>query len=259
MTFDNQNGSGEDTATQRRDTIGNRSYYSPIRINNPDGNRGFNFEFRSGLLQFKIVSKGDNYQWNRDPDAVIYLSPTKAALLAKEIYAMKEYIDKGDIDNKRAFGVSGGMNEKISFIAFQPMDTGVITINIGKFDNKGQIVEKHSCDLNLKYNYSLEWKDLDAMELEKVYDDNIELEQIIQLLTDFARYMNGSAAYANSYVTRYDNARILNKLDPIYDKLGIERIGNNGYSNSRGSNDFLNNASAGTSKAGDFDSLFSRD
>lgn len=254
MTFENSYGSSDESATARRDTAGNRSYYSPLRIMNSDGIRGFNFEFRSGLLQFKISSKTDN-GWNKDPDAVIYLSPTKAALLVKEIHAMIDYISEGKVDNKRAFGVSGGMNEKISFIAFQPKDNGIITVNIGKFDNAGQIVEKHSCDLNMKYNYSLEWKDLDAMDLEKVYDDSIEINQIIQVLTDFSRFMNGAAAYGIAYTTRYDTQRILNKLDPIYDKLGIERLQGTG-SYSRGSNDFLNNAS-GSSKAGDFDALFS--
>jgi hypothetical protein len=58
--------------------------------------------------------------------------------------------------------------------------------------------------------------------------------------------MNGAIAYSFADLTRYDNARILGKLDPIYDKLGIERRSYNNRGN--GSNNFLNNTQS-TSKS----------
>ena len=64
------------------------------------------------------------------------------------------------------------------------------------------------------------------------------------LLVDFSRSMNGAVGYSAADITRYDLNRVLNKMDPIYDKLGIERKYNNGYSGSSKSNNFLSNLGA---------------
>lgn len=239
--------SGDNTATDRRSSI-NYTYYSPIRINHKEGQMGFNFEYRGALLIFRLFARDINNNWKKEPEGEIFISPTKAGLLANEIRNMIKYIEEGDIDGQKAFGISGGMNEKISFIAFNPLPGGDINIVIGKFDGNGQIVERHECPLNREYHYSLQWANLDAMEVDKVYNDNVEILQIMHMLDDFARYMNGAAAYANAYVARYDTARILNKLDPIFDKLGIERLTGSNY-RERGTNNFLANMEAKASES----------
>jgi hypothetical protein len=83
----------------------------------------------------------------------------------------------------------------------------------------------------------------------KAYYDDIELIQISQLVEDFGRYMNGAAAYSLLDLQKYDYARLLNKMDPIYDKLGIEKRTNNSYK----SNNFLSNSDKVSSNSTSFD------
>jgi hypothetical protein len=93
------------------------------------------------------------------------------------------------------------------------------------------------------------------MDVTRVFNNYIELDQLMHLFDDFGRYMNGAAAYAQADLTRYDNARILNKMNPIYEKLGIERLsGNNGGRNYQGNNNFLNNTT-GKSESKSYDDI----
>jgi len=252
-------GSGFENSTDNQGT-GRRSdysYYPRLRMREDGAKTSLSFEFRGGLLQFKILNqKSDGFSWDTEhPVQVIYLSPTKALLLAKELKAFKEYIStEKKIDENKAFGVNGGMGEKISFIAFHMGKDNHILIDIGKFDGQGVIVESAQTRLNHDYHYSLEWDNLSEMSITRVFDNNIELNQLIYLLDDFGRYMNGAAAYAQADLTRYDLGRVLGKMDPIYDKLGIERMsGSVGRFKPRANNNFLNNS--GTSESKNYDDI----
>lgn len=248
-TFENgaeQNG----TSNSKRSEY---SYYPRLKVRKDKAETQLNFEYRSGLLQFKIVKLNpDGFTWdNEHPLGIIYLSPTKATLLANEIKAFKQYLaTESKIDPKRAFGVNGGMGEKVSFIAFHADKDKNISIDIGKFDGNGVITESVTTELNRDYHYSLEWNDLSSMDVTRVFDNTIELNQIQAMLEDFGRFMNGAAAYAQADLTRYDLGRVLGKMDPIYDKLGIERLnkGGSGFK-PRQSNNFLNNSGKSESKS----------
>lgn len=232
-----ENSSGnETTGKSNRDY----SYFPRLRIRKDGGDKALNFEFRSGLLQFKIVQITGEYGFSQDPNEVIYLSPTKAMILANELEKFIEYLNKGKIDENVAFGVNGGMGEKITYIAFHASKNKDVLVTIGKFDGSGKILESDTVSLNKDYHYGLEWKNVNTMDVERIFDDSIELTQILYLLKDFSRSMNGAAAYAHADLTRYDLGRVLGKMDPIYEKLGIERITSQ-YQN-RGTNNFLNNS-----------------
>jgi hypothetical protein len=215
-----------------------QTYYSRIRFKND--NMGISINFRAGLLILEMNETDSNYKVT--PIISIYLSPTKAHMLSLELKKFKEYIASGKAKENVAFGVNGGMGEKVSYIGFHTNADSEIIVTIGKFDNNGKIIESHDFKFKKDYNYSLEWKNIYEMDIEKVYNNFTELDILINTITDFARFMTGSAGYAAADLTRYDQARVLHKMDPIYDKLGIERrtSGNGGYN--RGDNNFLSNA-----------------
>ena len=223
------------------------TYYSRIRIKNADSKLSFGVSFRSGLLIFDISEQQEGFKY--ETLETIYLSPTKAKLLAIEIEKFKKYIEDGDIVTGKAFGVNAGMSEKVSYIGFSSDENLNIIITIGKIDGSGNILSSNSIMLNKEYHFALEWNNINAMDVTKNFVDNVELDQIHEICEDFSRYMNGVIGYSVADLTRYDNARILSKMDPIYDKLGIERksSGNNGYN--RGSNNFLNNAGKSNSSS----------
>lgn len=245
----NENNGTETQSTGKRTDY---SYYPRMRIRKEDAKTCLSFEFRSGLLQIKILNlQSDGFSWdNEHPAQVIYLSPTKALLLVNQLKAFKEYLaNEKKIDEKKAFGVNGGMGDKVSFIAFHADKDKNILVDIGKFDSQGIILESSQTSLNKEYHYGLEWNDLKSMDIVRVFDDELELNQLIYLLSDFGRFMNGAAAYAQADLTRYDLGRVLGKMDPIYDKLGIERLNKSGSFRSRGTNNFLNNTGTSESKS----------
>lgn len=229
-------------------------YYPRMKLKKD--NTALMFEFRGGLLIVKILAVGaDGFSMDIDnPKGLIYLSPTKSLQLAKEIRVFKEYLNSGKIDPNKAFGVNGGMGEKISFIAFHADKDKNITVTIGKFDGNGAIIESADTKLNKDYHYSLEWNNLKAMDVTRVFNNELELDQLLYLFEDFGRFMNGASAYSYADLTRFDTVRILNKMDPIYDKLGIERLsGRQGGFKPRQDNNFLSNT--GTSESKSYESI----
>lgn len=216
------------------------TYYSRLRAKTSDGKLALGYSFRSGLLIISIAEQKDGFRYE-DLEA-IHLSPTKATILAEQLKTFKREMEAGNLVPGKAYGVNAGMGEKVTYIGAHIDDEAKVLITIGKFDSNGQIVEQATTNFNKEYHYGLEWNNIESMDLSKVYYDNLELDQLIVLAEDFGRAMSGAYAYSNADLTRYDNARILGKMDPIYDKLGIERRSSSGNGGNRGTNNFLNNA-----------------
>jgi hypothetical protein len=74
------------------------------------------------------------------------------------------------------------------------------------------------------------------------------------MVKDFARSMSGAYAYSVLDLGRFDIAGIKGKMDPIYDKLGIEK---RSFNNNRsyGENNFLSNAKSTSSNSTTFDDI----
>lgn len=233
----NNNSAGENTTNK----LYEQTYYSRFNIKN--GDKQLSLWYRSGLLILEINDVDQN-TYKRTPLGNIFLSPMKAKMFATEIKKFKEYRNGSELKENVAFGITGGMKEKISYCGLHTNANREIFLTIGKFDEHGKIVESNTIQFNNDYNYSIEWENISKMKLERVFDNDVELDMLDIAVNEFANNMNGAAAYAVADLTRFDHARIMKKLDPIYEKLGIER---RSYSNGNGSrnynNDFLSNTS----------------
>lgn len=216
------------------------TYYSRLKFKNANNKLALAFSFRAGLLILEISELQDQNGFKYESLGAIHLSPTKARLLAEEVKKFKNYLNSGNIVPNKAFGVNSGMGEKVSYIGLHSNESRDIFITIGKIDGSGNIIEQVTIPLNKEYHFSLEWDNIQTMELSKSYNDDLELDQLEDILNDFARSMSGAIGYSAIDLGRYDLARVLKKMDPIYDKLGIER--RNSDSSYGGSNNFLNNA-----------------
>ena len=246
-SYNNHNGEGSNN-----NRLYENAYYSRYNIRNDD--KQLNIWFRSGLLVFEIDDI-DQTTYKRTPLENIYLSPAKAYMFVNEIKNFKNYRAGDDIKENVAFGITGGMKEKVSYMGLHTNENKDIFVTIGKFDENGQIVESATMQLNKDYNYSIQWDNIEEMKLNRVFDNDMELNMIHYAVADFARNMSGSAAYSHADLTRYDNARILGKMNPIYDALGIDRKSYGGFNNNnRGSNDFLSNSNT-TSKSTSIDEV----
>ena len=92
------------------------TYYSRIRVKNEDAKLALGFSYRSGLLIAEVSEIKQGFQYEALEN--IYISPTKALLLTKEIKKFKSYLAEGKIEPNKAFGVTTGMGEKVSYIGF---------------------------------------------------------------------------------------------------------------------------------------------
>lgn len=218
------------------------TYYSRLKFKN--GNAQVNINYSSGLMQIEMgsISDNDGFKFNRD--AIIYLSPIKAQMLSCQINKLYEYMEKGSINPGVAFGVNAGMGEKVSYIGFSSDADEKIYMTIGKFDGTGDIIESSRFEFTKNYNFAIKWNDIKSNDLEKVYYDLVELNMLKHALDDFSRSMNGAIGYGVADTARFDAKRNDNKIDKIFDKLGIERIRSNSGNRSYGSNDFLSGATS---------------
>lgn len=219
------------------------TYYSRLTLKNSDSKR-LNISYRSGLMILEIgksIGTGDSFKV--EAEETIYLSPMKAHILVNQINAFLEYKKSGDVDPKKAFGVNAGMGEKVTYIALSADTDGSNIITIGKFDGKGIIVESATFRMSLDFNYALNWDDLAANNITKVFDNDAEIILLRDAIADFARSMSGAAGYAALDLNRYEQNKANRRIDQIFDALGIERQ-NYGGNKSYSQNNFLNNTSS---------------
>ena len=237
--YGNSNGY-QNNGSQNSNKAYEATYYSRLRFKNK--NDMLTISYRSGLMILDLGSIGQ--EGFKFTSAIqIFLSPTKAHLLVGQINEFMKYRSGDDIDPAKGFGVNTGMGEKVSFIAFSTDADKIIYITIGKFDGNGTVTESYRIALNHEYNYSLEWDNIEANNLAKVYDEDVEIMMLKNAIEDFSRTSNGAVGYAVADMARWDTHRMNKRIDQIFDKLGIERQNYSGGSN-KGSNNFLDNASS---------------
>ena len=228
------------------------TYYSRLRVKNDDAKLSLSYSYKSGLLVIEASEIKQGFQY--EVLESVFISPTKALLFSKEIDKFKEYIAGSKIDPKKAFGITTGMGEKVSYIGFSADKDKHIFITLGKIDGSGNITNSVTVPFNTEYHYSVEWDNIETMDISKVYHEDIELIQFQNMVTDFARSMSGAMAYSVMDLGRFEIAGIKGKMDPIYDKLGIERRTFNNNRSYGGENNFLSNAKS-TSNSTSFDDI----
>lgn len=240
-----------DSTNSNFNKIYDPTYYSRLTLKNSDSKR-LSISYRSGLMILEIgksIGSGDSFKV--ETEETIYLSPMKAHILTNQINSFIEYKKAGDIDPKKAFGVNAGMGEKVTYIAFSADTDGSNVITIGKFDGKGVIVESTSFRMSIDFNYALNWDDLSANNLVKVFDNDAEIIMLRNAIADFSRSMSGAYGYSAFDINRYEQNKTNKRIDQIFDALGIERQsygGNKSFSQ----NNFLNNT---TSKSTSYEEI----
>jgi hypothetical protein len=229
------------------------TYYSRFRGSRVD-ELSMGINYRSGLMIIELNRMTEGAK--SESVASIFLSPMKANMLVGEMKNLLEYRASGKIDPNKAFGVNAGMGEKITFIGFSTDSDKKIYCTIGKFDSNGAITESQKYQFASEYNYALEWSNIEANSLEKVYKDDIEIGMLIQAFEDFSRSASGALGYGTLDLNRYEANREHRRLDQVMDKLGIERrsSGSGSYGN-RGDNNFLSNASSKSTSVEEIEDL----
>ena len=213
------------------------TYYSRVRFKDTVNKLSLGFQFRSGMLIVDISKEKEGFEY--ESLANIFITPTKAKILEQQINIFKKNREYGSASPTMGYGINSGMGEIVSILAIHTTEDNGVGITVGKVDASGNFTKKVNFIFSKQYNYGLNWSEIDSMSVEKEYHDEIEFEQFCEVISDFARFSSGTIGYNVADITRYDTRAILNKMNPIFDKLGIDRSGNN--PNRYSGNNFFNN------------------
>jgi len=213
------------------------TYYSRVGFKDYENKLRLGFNFKSGMLVTDLSKEKDGFSY--ESIISVFITPTKSKILLDQMEAFERYIAEGGTDPERGFGINSGMGEIVSVLIFHLNENGTKAVTLGKVNGNGEYTEKYDYNFAAGFHYGLEWKGISSMNCEKVFSDEVEYEMFKETVRQFSISSNGAMAYSVADLTRYDTRAILNKMNPIFDKLGIERSRGNG--NSGPSNNFFNN------------------
>lgn len=225
----NNYGNGSDNKNKLFDP----TFFSRIRIKNKD-KLAVGFSYNKGLLRATVSEERNNF--NYEELISINISPTKAKLLLFELNGFIDRLQSGEaIDPNEGVGINTGVSDTVTFIAFKTTgnrtDVPEHSFIIGKVDSNGNVTNTVEFVFNVDYDYSLHWNNVVDMDVRKNIDQFMGVKLFRDVLAEFDRSSAGAIGASVWDTGRYEYNRILRKMDPIYDKLGIERQSrNNGNS-----------------------------
>lgn len=205
------------------------TYYSRISIRNPIDNLRLSFNFWNGTLRVAISEAGNAQEGRNNELAYIHLSPTKARLFADCVGRIIADPETFDI-----FGVDTGTGETHGLIAIG-RDMGKPYLVIAKVNSDGKYESNQRFNFNNDYQYLLQINDIVKLGYKKEYDNSLELNQLKDILDDYARYSSGAAGYTFYDIGRYEANRTSSVIRSIAEKVGASTRsygGNGGSSNS---------------------------
>ena len=85
-------GNRDEQSGNNNNRIFENTYYSRLRFRNDQFKTNLGISFRSGLMIMEISRLQEGNGFKYDPVESIYLSPTKARILAGELLRFKEYL-----------------------------------------------------------------------------------------------------------------------------------------------------------------------
>lgn len=203
------------------------SVYSGYAMSNTDGidPSALNYQFVNGLMKISIApmlpnaKPGDKELWDRENAAVIWLTHTKARMLAEEIKYIMSHPD--EINNG---GVPSGSEGLISFSNGKELGATSPCLIIRKLDpNTGDVVSSYAYQFKAEYHYAIRNFDQASKEFDKFFYNDLEVDQFVTLLESYYNNMTGAVAYGVMYGAKYDIQKQHTKMKLIMDKLGIEQ------------------------------------
>lgn len=221
-----------------------QTYYSRWAIKQKDGKLRLTANFSSGLMKICIQEQAEDYKYNTVAD--ITLSPVKAKTFAAEIDKFINDISSGTYSGK-AYGVDTGIKDTRPIIAATMINDNPYIV-VGKITPSGEFESRVDYSINLDYHYGLEWTDFDNMEVDKVFYNMSELEQLRDLCIEYSRSAYGAVASSTLEMMKWDYS-IARNLDAVAEKLGVERVS---YNNSKSTgNSFFNKENGAKYGSGD--------
>ena len=203
----------------------------------------FNKMLKLTLDPKKEGSSVESPEWDTKAGISVYLTHTKARMLYDEICMFQK---RKECNNA---GVTSGSG-LISISNGRELGIDATCLIIRKLNgDSGEIESSYAYEFKKNYHYAIENFNQENLEFDKVYHEDIEIEQFKTLLKTYYEAMSSALAYSMMDSLQYDNSRINTKLDSICEKLGIEYKGKQSNKSSNSvfnSKEPRNSFSAGT-------------
>lgn len=223
------------------------SYYPRLGWKNDGDRLRLSPTYWKGSLKLSITEVKGMGDTSRAEDlAYIHLSPVKAMTIANYV---RKCIDEPE--STQAMGVNTGVSDTQGLFVIAREETGRPYIIIAKIDKEGNYVQSQRFNFNHDYHYGLMIEDLNNLSFSKEYRNDIELEQLYELLVDFARSANGAMAASVWDISRYDALKTINQ---IADKIGARPSKGNGNGGSANDSFFNGNGNTSNSNSGSLSS-----
>jgi len=215
---------GSNDKSNNGNGIYERKYSSRLTIRGyqpQNSGKQLNFSYKSGML---VISIERIKEGGFEPEVIAdsYITVTKAKLLVDAIETFKK---EKTHSLTAGYGISTGMSEIQRALILHGSSNGTPAITIGKYNGQtGEWVAKDTFEFNDQdFHFFLNWTDKDSNKATPIYNNNVEFDLFENTIRNFANTMDGAAAYAAVDMLKIDFKAVLNKLNPVYDKLGIER------------------------------------
>lgn len=194
----------------------------------------------NGLMKVSISPMLPNptteHKWDKDNAIAAYVNHTKARTLA---WVISDVLDPNKPD-VHSGGINTGTDGLICFSDGKEVGLDHPCIIIRKIDpNDGHVISSYIYEFKFNYHYAIVNYNPNDASHKKIYYDDIEVSQFVEVLNEYYKAMTNAVAYTVIDRSKYDTSRINTKLDSICENLGIDyRDGKANYSRKGGSSYF---------------------
>lgn len=207
--------------------------------------------FQLGMLKLSIFPKmknsGTDYdKYDKDNGVAIYLTHTKAKLLlddAREFYnnpdmATSVGVDSGTGENQGLIQFSNGAEFGVTHPCL------VIRRLIANADG-ASITSSFAYEFKTQTHYTIRNFDTNTMNFDKIYHDDLEIEQFFTLLEQYVLAQTNAIAFTVKEQLNYNYNKLNEKVDSVLEHLGVEVKNNSNNSNNKNSVSIFGNKDSG--------------
>lgn len=222
--------------------------YSAYNTSNENGvdPSALSYSFWSGALKISIApmlkNPTERQKWDHENSATVFLTHRSARILREG--ALK--VLKGECTNA---GTRSGVEGLVMFTDGKEVGSEGPCLIIRKVNqNNGEIMGTYVYEFNRDRHFGVENFQADTSDFDKVYYDNIEVDEFLEILEQYYKAMTKAYAAAVIDEEKYNHSRINTKLELIAEALGVEFKSASGSSRtSRGGSSYFDKSSGSSS------------
>ena len=195
------------------------SIYSAYRMNNAESKIDktcITFAIWKQMLKIGIFPRKENtdeISFDMEKGLMVYLNHAKAKMFANEL---RNFLR--DPVTYNGVGVPSGQGT-ITISNGSEFGSNNPVFVIRKMDENGNIVSSFAYEVKTDYYFSVR-NYTGGKEFTQEFDSyrNLEIEEIIMVLDEYCKAMTYATAYSIADATKYDQSRVMNRLNSIADK-----------------------------------------